>query len=459
MTPADQALAVGDGPNPILQVVNACLSVWRTNGTRIIGPVSLQTFFGLPASTAVFDPRALFDWYNHRFIVIATDTDGANSNNINIAVSRSDDPAGLWWTYRIPVLSQAGALADYPRLGQDRTSLYPGFSAPGAIYVASNLFSNSTGAYLKEEWLVLPKGPMYAGAGFSFVFFSGMTSGGVATDTSQPVNVWSPYEQPRAGFFITSKNIFNGRCLAPCNGLTVWAVSNPFGFVSGGDSPELSSVVIPTANNYSFPPDAPQPGGPNTIDTIDTRISGTPTYAHGHIHAALVTANGTGGVASIIYKVQPFLNATNGARCTTSVGLCPQITGALIRNESVVNYGGTNAAFFPTPQPDLDGNVTTVLSYSSTAFFPSLIYISQRVTQPVGTFVDSGWFLAVGLGQYTQGRWGDYTAVAPAGVFYASGDGGATGNNGMAFAGMYAGTPNRWRTRIGYTLFNAPGQH
>ena len=62
-------------------------------------------------------------------------------------------------------------------------------------------------------------------------FFVGMTSGGVFTDTTQPVNVSSPSDNPRAEFLITSKNIF---CSGSCNGLTIWAISNPFGFVTSG---------------------------------------------------------------------------------------------------------------------------------------------------------------------------------------------------------------------------------
>ena len=68
--PADQALVVGDGTNPVIQAVNECLSVYTVSGTRILGPVSLQSFFGVAPSVSVCDPRGLFDWRNHRFIEI-----------------------------------------------------------------------------------------------------------------------------------------------------------------------------------------------------------------------------------------------------------------------------------------------------------------------------------------------------------------------------------------------------
>ena len=97
--------------------------------------------------------------------------------------------------------------------------------------------------------------------------------------------------------------------------------------------------------------------------------------------------------------VQPDLNANDGARCTGAfLNLCPQITGATELNESVLNYGGTNAAYFAVPQPDLEGNVNTVFTYSSTTAYASLAYISQRVTQANNTFLDGGFFLHFGVG-------------------------------------------------------------
>lgn len=463
--PADQALAIGDGKNPILQAVNVCLSVWNTSGARLLGPKDLVSFFGLPVGTFTSDPRALYDWYNHRFIVTLLDTSCPNppcatsTNNYNIAVSQGDDPTLGWWIYRLPVQSATNAINDFPRVGQDRAATYPitsGTAFPGAIYVASNLFDNNTQSYLKEEWLILPKAAMYNGQAFSFWQFNGMTSGGVVTDTTQPVNVGSPYDNPRAEFLITSKDFF---CSTGCNGLTIWAISNPFGFVTGGPSPELSGVVIGTVNNYSQPPGAVQPGTSTLIDTNDTRISGEATYQSGSIYASIHAANNAGGVASIIYRVQPDLNINDAARCTGAfLNLCPQITGATELNESILNFGGTTAAFFAVPQPDLEGNVNTVFTFSSTTDFAGLAYISQRVTQANNTFLDGGLFLRAGSGPiYTQGRWGDYNAVAPAGVGYAGGNGGLVATPGFGFSGMYA-SGNTWRTRIGFNKFSGPGQ-
>ena len=84
----------------------------------------------------------------------------------------------------------------------------------------------------------------------------------------------------------------------------------------------------------------------------------------------------------------PQLNVNDGARCTGDfLNLCPQITGATELNESVLNYGGTAAAYFAVPQPDPGGNVNTVFTFSSATEYASLTYISQRATQANDTFV------------------------------------------------------------------------
>ena len=281
--PADQALAVGDGANPVIQAVNECLSVWSLGGTRLLGPVSLQSFFGQPSTVSVCDPRALFDWRNHRFIVMAIKCSAPYGQSY-VAVSQTDSAVGGWWVYTFGSSSSPGAIMDYPRMGQDHSVNYPGQTTnPGAIYIAYNQFNPG---FINEEWHILPKNRMYAGASVSYWAFWSMTSGGLLTDSTQPANVWSPYERPRAEFLVTSKN--EG---VASNLFTVWSISNPFGFNVGGDGPRLSGVVISAANTHTPPPNATQPGGPATIDTLDNRISGAVTYAHGHLHAAIPTAN------------------------------------------------------------------------------------------------------------------------------------------------------------------------
>jgi hypothetical protein len=69
ITPSDMALAVG--PNHVMQLVNITVGVTDKFGNMFQGfPKSLNDFLGLPPSAFTFDPRAVYDAVNDRFIVV-----------------------------------------------------------------------------------------------------------------------------------------------------------------------------------------------------------------------------------------------------------------------------------------------------------------------------------------------------------------------------------------------------
>ena len=457
VTPADMGLAVGDTFIGVALVNNVCISVFDKAGFLQAGyPKPLPSLVGLdPFTTCVSDPRALYDWANHRYIIafvqlncasLAAGGTGAPTSYW-VAVSAADDPTGVYHVYNLFSGFGANVVTDFPRLGQDRQ----------AIYVASNVFNAAGTAYLGEEWLLLPKAKMYAGASISGLYNVIDNPMGAFLDSSQPANVFSNTDNPRAEFFISSFNAQNGfyfDCLftTGCNGLLVWAVSNPLD--TTGPGPEISVVFVPTTSNYSFPPSATQVGTSDLIDTGDVRITGEVTYGAGSLYAALTT-NTPGGVAGFIqYKIQPVLNDGNNVKCTgTFTNDCADITGATISDEAVAFYGGDLSAYYPTPQPDPEGNVTTVFNVSShnLTIGGSMVYISKRVTQKPGTFHDGG-FCLCSTSAYHQLRWGDYTAVAPAGI------GGSTPSPTMWFAGMFTQADGTWATSFAKNGFTSPDQ-
>ncbi len=452
-TPSDQAIAIGDGASPIVQINNDCLSVWSPSGSRSLGPKTLQAFAGLPASEAVYDPRVLYDWYNHRFILAFGDSDLIGTSYYNIAVSETDDPTGSWYVYRFQSPTQGNTYNDFIRLGQDRQG----------VYVASNLFNLSggvVGSYLFEEWVFLPKSLLYAGAlGSSYWYQHGMQAGGQYTDSTQPANIWSPYDNPRAEFLVGSFNINygGGNCVNGCGGLVVWGVANPFGWINGGPTPEVSGYCCGGTSTYYLPPNASQPGAPNSIETLDTRITGQVSYKSGVVHAALTTGDASWSDL-LIYRM--FVGLGNeDSRCAGQYQyLCPQINSVTFFDEARANYGG-NFAFYPTPQPDLEGNVVTVFNFAGAncaICYLGVAYGMSRATAPGGGWADYGLLLAPGDGPYKFSYWGRYSAAAPSGVGYANN--GAVGVPGVGFAGAYVASGGNWATQIGYVAYTAANQ-
>lgn len=431
--PSDMGLAVGDTFISVLQGVNDCLSVFNKNGVQQPGfPKSTRTFFGTALNTS--DPRMIFDWLNRRYLfVVISYPDSCTVSPYtcttaayyNLAVSTSADPTAGWCLYtNIPVQTSPNpsggvyALPDYPRLGQDRQ----------AVYLASNLFRPG---YIGEEILAIRKTELYACGTAPVTAVTGLSTG----FTIQPANVFSPSDQPKSMYFVTS---FYGTS----NQLVVSSFHSPF------SSPTFTQATITAATTYSIPPNATQQGTATLIATGDTRISGSAYYAAGSIYAALATNGGNGQPGILLYQIQPFVNTSGGANDG-------KITGARMLNEILRAGGGSNAWYYPAQQPDGEGNVTEVFGFSNATTYASLAYASRRAAQAVGTVPDGGVFAANGLGPYVTvnpQRWGDYFATAPGGVMIG-------GIPKMWFSGQYASsTSTQWNTAIGKTGYTGIGQ-
>jgi hypothetical protein len=268
-------------------------------------------------------------------------------------------------------------------------------------------------------------------------------------------------DTPRAEFFVSSLNFLASGCTGGCNTLVIFALSNPLDLT--GTGPEVSLVLQPTVSTFFFPPGAQQPGcssGPCLIDTGDVRISGEVTYAAGALYGALTTNGTSGGAGAARYlwfKVHPFLNDSD-PRCTGAfLNRCPQIVGAEELNE-VCNFctsafSSSGAQYYPTVQPDPEGNVTVVANFSdSGTLFPSSGYSSARVTQALGVMHEVGLTaLQFGLSLYNtssftgRNRWGDYTATAP--------DLTSATSPAFWFAGESSKTATSYRTAIGRNAY------
>lgn len=448
LVPPDQGLAVNQ--SYVLEMVNACIAVYDKAGHLQPGfPKSLNAFFGRSPSALIFDPRAIYDWANNRFIAIATMAGDLIKPRIFVAVSQSSNPLGTWKLYILPGPgdTQVGDISDFPELGQDRS----------AVYLTFNRF-DSVENFLGAEIIILPKAKMYAGVNFTYVFWTGMKEGGQLVDTIQPANEFSPSDHPRAEFLINSRNInFGGsQCSSStCNGLVVWALSNPLEI---GGSSELSGVFVPTANDYSLPPPATQPsaiqpactsGG--CIDTGDVRISGGVTYHAGSLFGSLNTASQRAlGSHVLWFEVKPALSDIGSNGCNTE--RCPDITSARIVNEDCFMCTVAGNWYYATLQPDLENNVEMVVHYSDASSYPSVLVTSRRATLDPNMMHDSGTYLIAPVASYNSPigetppfRWGDYTATAPDLT---------SANSQVWFAGEFSNAAGVWRTAIGHLSFN-----
>ena len=126
------------------------------NGAALTGVQDINTFFDYPAAinrtTGVFGPRVIdpichYDPDSNRFVVVITtlhslpDGTFTGRNTIDLAVSNTGDPTGLWTRYSVPAQNdgtegtpnhgctldgvQPGpCFQDYPHIGGDRNGVY-----------------------------------------------------------------------------------------------------------------------------------------------------------------------------------------------------------------------------------------------------------------------------------------------------------------------------------------------
>lgn len=436
--PPDQGLAVNQ--TYVFEMVNACVAVYDKVGAMQAGfPKSLNAFFGLGASAFTYDPRAIYDWANNRFIAIATRSGSSIKPQILLAVSQTNNPLGGWNIYKFngPAETLTGELTDFPQLGQDRS----------AVYISFNRFTAGL-SFVDARLMIIPKSKLYAGLSTGYFWFFNFNVGGTQVDTVEPANEFSPSDHPRAEFLLNSYNIKfgGGQCSTACNGLVVWAISNPLATSASG--PEASGVTVATANDYRLPPNASQPACSNCIQTNDVRISGGVTYHAGSLFGSLNTASGSASGSHVLwFEVKPVLN-DNGSTCG-STNLCPDITDAEVVNEDCYLCGASGDWYYATLQPDLENNVAMVFNYSDTTHAPSLAYTGRRATYGVNLMHDAGIYLVNPVASYTLGssprRWGDYSATAPDLSSAAS---------QVWFAGEYSNAAGVWRTVVGHNSFN-----
>ncbi len=454
--PSDHALATSS--SYVVQVLNSCITVYNTTGRVLSGPTPLSTFLLAAENDVVGDVRAMYDWSNNRFIVLAVDF---TSNHILLGASATSNPIGTWYIYSLDPTSggETAGTAASPMMGQTEQENGDG---KGGIYISFDRWIGKS--FVDDVIWILPKSGLYAGANFTFGGFYDLQVDGVTVDHVQPANVMGKQDRPRAELLVNTFDFNNpgspycNNSNRTCQGLAIWAIYN--GVPPQGKEASLTGQVINTTYSYKQPVAAAQPGSatgtPCALYTGNNGISGTVTWSAGDLYLAATTrASGQASDGFIYWQVHPYLDA-NGTLKTAH----PPV----IRNEVCWGCSGfknssgvadpSYSEYYPTVQPDDEGNATIVFNYSSSKTYPSVGYISLRTTQAPGSFPDPGLALANGLAHYCQldnsrtfNLWADDTATSPFGTPIA-------GYPQFWFAGAYSESNGNWGTRIaksGYT--------
>src|SRR5436309_11920849 len=390
LTPPDVQVAVG--PSHVVEMVNVLGRVSTKQGVEV-QTFPLSTFFGVPSTDFISDPKVHFDTASGRWFASIADV---TTGSVLLEVSATDDPTGSWNSYRVSTIT---GCADQPLLG---------FSDL-VVIVSANDFSSCTSgnpSYLGVQYWVLNKTDLLSGAAARTMSFG------------PDPTLFSVH--PVQSLLSTDTEFMVSTGSGPTSTLTLFSVT--------GVPPGL---VLVTQQNFGIrttavPPSAPQLGSRSTLDTADNRAQDA-MWADERLwlsHADGCIPAGDNRVRSCVRLIE--VDTANGT----------------IVQDFDVGISG-KYLFYPALRTDAADNLVVVFGYSSATEYPEMRVATRSVHDPPNT-IGAPQVIRAGEGPEASGcpnnsvcRYGDY--------FGASQD---PSDPGIVWVAGEYGTANGWATFI-----------
>ncbi len=386
--PPDQGLCVGNGF--VLESVNSAFTVYRTNGTVVLGPLNVNVLFDEGLTEFTSDPRCYFDPSTNTWVAIILFIRADNAEaRTDIAVSHSGDPTRPWTVYHLeasddgtsgqPNHTGCPCLGDQPLLGIDSTN----------VYISTNEFPIVANGFNGAQIYAISKKQLFGlSAQTHFVHFDNLSIGGALATSVQPATTSSSSD---AEFFLNSLDPFG----TFDNRIGVWALANRQ-VVSTGGIPTLSSQII-TSEPYGVPPPAIQMGSATPLDAGDDRMQQV-QFINGDLWGALDTA----------------ITIPNDSAVRDGIAwfqVHPRLDDGLVGTPRLVHQGYVasvgNEVLYPAIQAGPDQSAALVFTFTGPNNFPGAAYAVMREGQHSFGAIT---IAANGTGPYVQGtRWGDYS--------------------------------------------------
>jgi hypothetical protein len=351
-------------------VVNVEGRIFTKTGTPV-STFALNTFFGEPSSTVMFDPKIRFDPQSQRWFVAMMTSDNPDTfvaGSWRLAVSTSDDPTGTFVLY---MFRPSGHAPDFPGLGINDDK----------VVLTANAFNGTCDTcLLGSEFVVFNKAQLLAGTSATTQFF--------------PPDQGFFSIQPAHSLSSTTSLFMAAVDFGTATSMRIWFVTGVPG-VEGGATLATTDRAI---NPLAIPPSAVQQGASTLIDTNDNRL------------------------LDAVFRDGSLWVAANSA-CTPSGDFLPRACLRFIQvlTDSLTVAQGFNFGtpqtyyYYPVIQTDSANNLITVFSRSSSVEFASVYASDRLVTDPPNTLqppvlIHAGEAPSQ-LSFVNMLRWGDYSGA------------------------------------------------
>jgi hypothetical protein len=391
-TPPDETSAVGR--TRYVQLVNRSFAIYNKTSNTPISQGTLNSFVGAAGSTNVFDPQIMWDPTTNRFYYAADDVQSASANGIAFGFSKGASPSSAadWCKYRI---GTGTSLFDYPKLGDSQHFLI----------IGSNVFASS-GNFLASSIFAVTK-PKSNDTCATFGNNAKFDEKSVAAGSGFTPTAVNEIDTDKTGWVVARA------ASLPSTKLSLYRVTRN---TNNGNPVIQTTPTKVTVPSYSEPPNAPQQGSVNPIDTLDGRntqaVAGKDPSRNGAlaIWTQHTVRGGVGGSGAEVrwYEINPVSRTVLRSGEATSGSLF-EYNGAISPNRQVAgqNRSGGNAM---------------VMNFNASS---SAARVSIRTLSKIGNNAQSGQVVVRNSpGQLsgfdcsqvaTRGscRWGDYAAATP----------------------------------------------
>ena len=179
---------VAAGSNYVLEMVNLDGAIYTKNGT-LIKEFGLDQLFNpsvngfSKSGDSLSDPSLLFDSQSRRWYASISDT---TTQSIRVAISKTDNPTGIWRVYDFPFKSQSNNCSDQPFIGVSNDK----------FVVAVNNWANNC------DWYSDNRPPEFRGVQFTVADKADLIGGGDDGDyDNRPSNIRSVQSDPNLSNF------------------------------------------------------------------------------------------------------------------------------------------------------------------------------------------------------------------------------------------------------------------
>ncbi len=354
------------GPNHLVVAENGRVRFQTRTGVTL-NDFTLEGFFS-PVDSAgfIFDPRATFDPFSNRFVIIALDNEDPATSTIAIAVSQTSDPTGSWNFFGLHADPNNLGWADFPKLGWNSRW----------VVISANLLGGPDPGVV----FACDKAALYAGTASCRRF--------VTPNFSAPAVVYDAS--------VSTEYIAHNQ--DPFSAGTV-AIDTITGPVGSEVFTENAGIITLPATWSTFGPNAPQSDIPETIETdFDAAV------------ASLVYRNGSlwGTQSAYLPTESPTRSSVQWWQVSPS--------GAVQQFGRIDDPSGQ--LFFAYPSLAVNANADVLIGYArfSAAQHPSGNYSFRAGTDAPNTLRsdtvlkagETSYFKDFGSG---RNRWGDYSAT------------------------------------------------